>query len=354
METIAKISVTKTNISRLPGTDFHQVGFGKVFCDHMLHAGYANGAWSQPGILPYQPISFEPSLMALHYGQAIFEGMKAYRTVNGEVVLFRPEANFERLNISAERMSMPAVPRDIFLDGLQQLVDLDRGWVPEQEGYSLYIRPFMFASDEFLGVRPSEKYEFYIINSPAGAYYNKPIRVKVETRYARAPKGGIGFAKAAGNYGGAMYPTQQAIKEGFDQVIWTDPVEHRYVEEAGTANLVFIINGEILTPPAKDTILKGTTLHCLLAIARDMGVPVQQREISLEEVEAAMQQGTLQEAFAVGTAATITQISDIGYKDRLYPLPEPEKWEISAAILKELHDIRYGKTEDKHGWLVKV
>lgn len=354
VETTTNISIERVQKSRLTGINFDEVGFGKVFTDHMFHAEFSNGSWNDLMVMPYQTIPFYPALMALHYGQSIFEGMKAYRTDNNEVVLFRPQANLERFNISAERMCMPSVPEDVFMEGILRLLEIDKGWVPEQKGYSLYIRPFMFASDQFLGVRPSNEYKFFHICSPAGAYYNKALRVKVETEYVRSAEGGIGFTKAAANYGLSMYPTQKAQAEGFDQVIWTDACSHQYVEEAGTANLVFVIKGELVTPPVKNTILKGITRDSIVTLARDMGITVHEREISISEIVDAVKSGSMDEAFACGTAATITPISEIGYKGDVLTLPAVENREVSARIFNALSDIRHGRSEDKFNWLVKV
>ncbi|HEY9561443.1 MAG TPA: branched-chain amino acid aminotransferase, partial [Anseongella sp.] len=330
------------------------VSFGAVFTDHMFQADSVGGEWTGLQLLPYGPVSFEPALMSLHYGQAIFEGMKAFRTVDDEVVLFRPRANFERFNISAERMCMPVTTEEVFMDGLMRLIDMDREWIPSLDNYSLYIRPFMYATDQFLGVRPSDTYRFSIICSPAGAYYSKPLRVKIEQHYTRSAKGGIGYAKAAANYGLSLLPTKLAQEEGFDQIIWTDAVSHEYVEEAGTANFMFVIDGTLVTPPVKDTILKGITRDSIVTLTRSWGMDVQEREVSVAELVDAMAAGKLQEAFAVGTAATVTHISEIDYQGKVYQLPDIEKREIAPRILKELHDIRYGKAEDTFGWLVRV
>lgn len=348
------VRVVQTPRSRLPEVDFGKVSFGTVFTDHMFQADFAGGAWTDLQLLPYGPVRFEPALIALHYGQAIFEGMKAFRTVQGDVVLFRPRANFERFNISAERMCMPVTTEEVFMDGLMRLIDMDRDWIPALDNYSLYIRPFMYATDQFLGVRPSETYRFSIICSPAGAYYSKPLRVKIEKQYTRSAKGGIGYAKAAANYGLSLLPTRLAQKEGFDQIIWTDAVNHEFVEEAGTANFMFVIGDALITPPVKDTILKGITRDSIVTLARSWGMDVQEREVSVSELVEAMDSGKLQEAFAVGTAATVTHISEIGHEGRVYTLPDVEKREVAPRILKALNDIRYGRAEDPFGWLVRV
>lgn len=348
------VRVNQALRSRLPEVDFGKVSFGTVFTDHMFQADFVRGSWTDLQLLPYGPVQFEPALMALHYGQAIFEGMKAFRTVDNEVVLFRPRANFERFNISAERMCMPVTTEEVFMDGLMRLVDMDREWIPSLDNYSLYIRPFMYATDQFLGVRPSDTYRFSIICSPAGAYYSKPLRVKIENHFTRSARGGIGYAKAAANYGLSLLPTKLAQKEGFDQIIWTDSVNHEFVEEAGTANFMFVINDALVTPPVKDTILKGITRDSIVTLARSWGMDVQEREVSVSELVEAMNSGRLQEAFAVGTAATVTHISEIGHEGKVYTLPAVEKREVAPRLLETLNNIRYGKAEDEFGWLVRV
>lgn len=348
------IRVTRVTKSRVSEVDFQNVGFGRIFTDHMFQSDYREGSWTGSELLPYQAVEFDPAIMALHYGQAIFEGLKAYRNVRNEVVLFRPRANFERFNVSAARMCMPVTTEEVFMDGLLRLVELDQEWIPGGEGYSLYIRPFMYATDQFLGVRPSDTYRFSVICSPAGAYYSKPLRVKIETHFTRSARGGIGYAKAAANYGLSLLPTLEAQKEGFDQIIWTDAVSHEFIEEAGTANLMFVIDGALVTPPVKDTILKGITRDSVLTLARSWGLDVQEREIRVSELTEAMRSGRVQEAFAVGTAATVTHITEIGHEGQIYKLPGVEKREISPRILKTLNDIRYGKADDEFGWLVRI
>jgi branched-chain amino acid aminotransferase len=313
-------------------------------------ADYENGEWKNLQIIPYGEISMSPAASALHYGQAIFEGIKAYKQQNGEIVIFRPLNNFERFNISADRMVMPAVPEDIFMQGMVQLINLDREWVPSNEGQSLYVRPFMFATEPVIGVHASETYKFIIITGPTGAYYPKPLKVKIETHYARAVEGGVGYAKTAGNYARSLYPTQQAQKEGFDQLIWTDAKEHAYIEESGTTNVMFVINNVLITPSTRDTILDGVTRKSILALAHAWDMEVEERRVSVAEVITAAQNGSLQEAFGAGTAATIAQIAQIGYEGEVYTLPEPASREFSNKVLKALSDIRYGVIEDKFNW----
>jgi branched-chain amino acid aminotransferase len=293
-------------------------------------------------------------MMSIHDGQSIFEGMKAYRSKKGEVLVFRPEENMKRFNKSALRMCMPEVPEEIFLGGLKQLIELDNAWVPENEGCSLYIRPFMFATDEYVGVSPSTTYKFIIFNCPVGSYYTKPLRVRVETEYIRAAKGGVGFAKNAGNYGGSLYPTIEANKSGYDQIIWTDAATHQYVEEAGTMNLLFIINGVLVTAPTGDTILDGVTRKSVIQIAKDWGVEVQERLLSVKELVEGISSGTVTEAFGAGTAAVIAPIQTIGFDGKDYELPARKESDFSAKVFNEISQIRLGEIADTRGWIYKI
>ena len=340
--------------SRINEIDFDNLTFGRSFADHMLVAEYANGAWESVTIQPYGALSYQPAMMSLHYGQAIFEGMKAYRSKNDDILVFRPEENFKRFNKSALRMCMPEVPEEIFLGGLKQLLQLDKAWVPAKEGCSLYIRPFMFATDEYVGVSPSTTYKFIIFNCPVGSYYAKPLRVRVETRYIRAAKGGVGFSKNAGNYGGSLYPTQLANKDGYDQIIWTDAATHEFVEEAGTMNLMFVINGAIVTAPTGDTILDGVTRKSVLQIAKDWGMKVEERQLSVKELVEGIKDGSVTEAFGAGTAAVIAPICTIGFDGKDYDLPERKENDFSAKVYKEINQIRLGEIEDTRNWIFKV
>jgi branched-chain amino acid aminotransferase len=293
-------------------------------------------------------------MMSLHYGQSIFEGMKAYRSKNDEILVFRPEENLKRFNKSALRMCMPEVPEEIFLGGLKQLLELDKQWVPDKEGCSLYIRPFMFATDEYVGVTPSNTYKFIIFNCPVGSYYSKPLKVRVETQYIRAAKGGVGFAKNAGNYGGSLYPTQLANKEGYDQIIWTDAATHQYVEEAGTMNLMFIIDGVLVTAPTGDTILDGVTRKSVLQIAKDWGMKVEERQLSIKELVDGILNGSVTEAFGAGTAAVIAPIQTIGFEGKDYELAPRTDSDFSAKVFKEINQIRLGEIPDTRNWIWKV
>ncbi|WP_257668420.1 branched-chain amino acid aminotransferase [Parapedobacter tibetensis] len=344
-----QIQVEHTQQSRLSQVDFNNLKFGQILSDHMLVAEYANGQWEDVRIVPYGDISISPSMSALHYGQAIFEGIKAYKFVDGTVSIFRPDKNHERFNKSAARLEMPEVPQEIFIDGLRKLIGLDHSWVPATPGASLYIRPFMFATEAALGVHPSNSYKFIIITGPVGSYYNKPLRVKVETHFTRAADGGVGFSKNAGNYALSLHPTKLAQQEGFDQLIWTDAKEHTYVEEAGTANLLFRVGDTIITPSA-DTILHGVTRRSIIEIARHWGYQAEERKVSVKELVDGIKDGSVTEAFAAGTAATLTPISEIGYKGQLYTLPDPAKREFSNKVLQYLNDLRYGRIADEFGW----
>lgn len=340
--------------SRINEIDFDNLSFGRSFADHMLIAEYANGAWQSVSIQPYGPLTYQPAMMSLHYGQSIFEGMKAYRSKNDEILVFRPEENLKRFNKSALRMCMPEVPEEIFLGGLKQLLELDKQWVPDKEGCSLYIRPFMFATDEYVGVTPSNTYKFIIFNCPVGSYYSKPLKVRVETQYIRAAKGGVGFAKNAGNYGGSLYPTQLANKDGYDQIIWTDAATHQYVEEAGTMNLMFIINGVLVTAPTGDTILDGVTRKSVLQIAKDWGMKVEERQLSIKELVDGILNGSVTEAFGAGTAAVIAPIQTIGFEGKDYELAARTDSDFSAKVFKEINQIRLGQIPDTRNWIWKV
>lgn len=355
MSQLAKsMEIRKTQLSRLPGLDINNVPFGKVFSDHMFIADFIDGKWTHSRIMPYGDLNLSPASSMMHYGQAIFEGMKSYRSDSGEVLLFRPTDNQKRLNVSAHRMAMQEVPEEIFMDGLVELLRLDQNWIPTGDGRSLYIRPFLIASDDYIGVKPSDSYKFLIITTPVGAYYDHPLKVKVEKQFFRAVEGGVGFVKASGNYGRSLYPTSLAKKEGYDQLIWTDSKEHKYVEESGTMNLMFVIDNVLITPKLGDTILAGITRDSVLQLARDWGMKVEERKISIDEIVEAFHNKTLQEAFGTGTAATIAHISNIGYEGTDYALPAVTPTSFSAKVNKALDDIRRGRIEDKHGWVFKV
>jgi len=344
------IKITRSEQTRLTVTDFSELPFGKVFTDHMFTADFEDGEWKNLQVLPYGPIPMSPAISALHYGQAIFEGLKAYRQPDGKISVFRADKNFERFNKSADRMSMPTIPEEIFMQGLAALINIDEKWVPSQENYALYIRPVMFAMDPYLGVKASDTYKFALLTTPTGPYYSKALKVKIETEFTRADEGGVGFAKTAGNYARSLYPFEQAKKEGFDQLIWTDSVTHEFIEEAGTANLIFVINGKLVTPSIRSTVLDGVTRDTIIKLAEDAGIEVEERRVSVKEVIDGIGNGSLTEAFAAGTAATVTQIGEIGYKGSIYTLTDSATRNVSNGIAQKLNNIRYGLAPDEFGW----
>ena len=347
---ISLIKVTKTEKSKINQVDFNNIPFGKVFADHMFTMDYADGEWSNFEIVPFQNLSFSPAISSLHYGQSIFEGMKAYRK-EGEIYTFRAKDNFNRMNKSAERMCMPPIPNEMVMNGLKQLLEVDKEWIPENETNSLYIRPFMFATDEYVGIRPSETYKFIIFSCPVGSYYTEPLKVKIETHYTRAANGGVGEAKAAGNYASSLYPAKLAKEKGYHQLLWTDSKEHKYVEESGTMNVMFVINGRLLTPSLSGTILPGITRKSVLEIVKTWGIEVEERKIEVAEILDAIKNGTLEEAFGAGTAATIAQIQTIGHDGTDYELPSIPERKISNKVLKFLNELKRGQQEDKWGWI---
>jgi len=348
------INITKVETSKLLEMSLENIPFGKYFTDHMLEADYENGEWKNVEIKPYQPLLLEPSVAALHYGQAIFEGIKAYKDQDGNVAIFRPQDNFKRFNISAERMQMPTVPEEIFMEGMRMLIDIDRNWVPSMKDHSLYIRPFMFSSDPVIGVKPSETYKFMILLSPTGPYYTAPMKIYVEEKYTRAAPGGVGFSKNAGNYGASMLATAQAKKAGYDQVLWTDAFEHRYLQEVGTMNVFFIIGNTAVTPSLEEgTILAGVTRDSAMEVLKDMGFEVIEKKISIDDLMDAHRAGLLYEVFGTGTAATISLIKELRYKDYVMHF-DTDKWKTAPELKTRLTDIREGRAADAHGWMFKV
>lgn len=349
------VKVTRTEHSRIQEVDWNNLPFGKIFSDHMLVMDYTDGEWKQPEIVPFGNLTLHPATSAIHYGQSIFEGMKANRTESGEVNIFRPDMNAKRFQESCERMCMPVIPVDVFVELVRKTVEVDFDWVPSKEGESLYIRPFLFATDEFVGIRPSETYKFVIFTCPVGLYYSEPVNVKIEEYYTRASVGGVGRAKTAGNYGASLYPAKQGQLKGFHQLLWTDGKEHKYVEESGTMNIVFVINGTIITPSEdSDTILRGVTKRSVLEVAQKWGIPIEERKVSVAEVVTAIKDGSLTDAFGAGTAATIAPIAKIGFRDEILVLPPIETREISQKIKKYIDDLKAGKEEDEFGWCVRV
>ena len=348
------IKVNKVERSRITDVDWDNLPFGKVFSDHMLVMDYKDGVWHDPEIVPFESLSMHPATSAIHYGQSIFEGMKANKNENNEVLIFRPEMNAKRFTESCKRICMPQIPESTFIQLIQKIVDIDREWVPSKEGHSLYIRPFMFATDDFIGIKPSDTYKFVIFTCPVGAYYSQPVNVKIEEYYTRAAQGGVGRAKTAGNYAASLYPAKLAQEQGFHQLIWTDAAEHKYIEESGTMNIVFEIDGKLVTPSEDmDTILRGVTKRSVVDIARHWGVEVEERRVTVEEVVTALREGRVTDAFGAGTAATIAQVAKIGFREELFELPDVTSRTLSNKIKTYLTDLKSGKVEDELNWLLK-
>jgi branched-chain amino acid aminotransferase len=341
--------------SRIGEFDKNNYSFGEIFTDHMFLCEYNNEAWGEPKIVPYGPLGFTPAMMGVNYGQACFEGMKAYKDNNGEVFIFRPDKNFERINKSASRLAMPEIPEEIFMEGLKSLVDLDRNWVVAEDGHSLYLRPVIFATEETLKAKPSSKYLFAIIAAPAKVYYSEPVAVKVADFYSRSASGGVGFAKAAGNYAASFYPTNLAIAEGYDQIIWTDDATHEYIEESGTMNIFCRINDTIYTPPTSERILNGVTRDSFLALAQHNKLKVEVKAIKVAELKAAHLDGSLKEVWGVGTAVVTSQFKAIGYSDAKLDLPVlPESESIAIQLKNQLIGIQTNQQADPFGWRIKI
>ena len=349
-----QIKITSSSRSKLQDISLERIPFGRYFTDHMLEADYIDGEWKNVEIKPYQPLMLDPSIAAIHYGQAIFEGIKAYKDAEGNAYIFRPQDNFKRFNISAERMQMPSIPEEIFMEGMRQLIEIDKEWIPDMEDHSLYIRPFMFATDEMLGVKPSDTYKFMVILSPTGPYFAAPMRIYVEEFFTRAAPGGVGYAKAAGNYGAAMLPTAEARKKGYDQVLWTDANEHKYVQEIGVMNVFFVAGKKILTPElSQGTILAGVTRDTAITLLGDMGYEVEEKMISIDEIIDLYKAGQLTEVFGTGTAAVIAPIKELRYKDFEMHF-DMEKNDAGKGLKSLVTEIRTGKSADKYGWLYPV
>lgn len=354
METVVRnIAVEQVKTSKISEVDFDNLSFGSVFTDHMLVADYKDGSWETPKIMPYQAIELDPSAKIFHYGQAIFEGMKAYKDADDRIWLFRPEENAKRLNISAKRIAIPELPEGMFMEGLEALLRLEKEWVPKKAGSSLYIRPFIFASGTGFHASPANQYKFIIACAPSAGYFSGKVKVLIEEHYSRAANGGVGYAKAGGNYAGQFYPTQLAIKKGYQQVIWTDDNTHEYLEEAGAMNVFVRIGDTLVTGPTSDRILDGITRKSILEIAKDEGIKTEVRKVSVTEVVQASKEGTLKEMFGAGTAAVVSPISAFGYKGTDYELPEIED-SYAERLKKRITDIQYNRGEDKFGWRHQV
>lgn len=344
------IVVKKASRSRIAEVDFKNLEFGKHLSDHMFLAEFDHGRWQTSAIVPYADFTISPANLTLHYGQSVFEGLKAYRNAKGDISIFRVHKHHQRFLKSLERMCMPETPEELFIGGLHALLEVDQAWIPTEDGSSLYIRPLMFATESRLGVKVSDQYKFLIMTSPVGPYLNKPFRIKVETHFTRAAEGGTGFAKCAGNYGGAFYPTQQARQQGYDQVLWTDHRDHAYIDEAGMMNVMFVLNGKLVTPKLSTTILDGVTRDSILTLAKDMGFPTEERKVSVKEIEEGIKSGALAEIFGAGTAAVVAPIAHINIGGNDYTIPPAGKDSFQNRAKQLLQDIRLGHTSDAHGW----
>ncbi len=355
INTTFPIEIHKSPVSHISTVDFDQLQFGKVFTDHMFEADYIDGKWTNCTIRPLSTLQLHPATSALHYGQAVFEGMKAFKTTEGKVMLFRPDANFRRLNESCVRMAIPELPEELFMDALFQLVRIDADWIPNTDEGSMYIRPFVFATDDFVGIKPSDTFKFIIFCCPVARYYSKPVRVYMQEQFIRAFPGGTGAVKAAGNYGATMMPLMEARKRGFDQMLWIDGVTHNRLQEIGTMNVFVQIDDTIITiPTTEGTILKGVTRDSCIALLRDGGYKVEERDVTIQELIDAHRSGRLHDAFGTGTAATVAPIGVIGYKDEEYELPPVESRKASAWLKHELWAIRKGIATDRFDWMWEV
>ncbi len=348
-----EIKISKIAQSRIHEVDMNNIPFGQVFSDHMFVAEYRDGQWGNAEIKPVENLVMHPSNLALHYGQSIFEGMKASVTRDGVPCLLRPEMHARRINRSAERMCMPSFPEDLFIDALHKLVGLDSEWIPPQDGSALYIRPFMFATDENLGVKPSLTYKLIILTLPVGPYYTEPVSLKADSQYVRAAHGGVGEAKAAGNYAASLYPARLAVQEGYDQVLWLDANEFKYVQEVGTMNIFFVIDNVVVTPQTDGTILKGITRDCFMTIFKENGYKVEERLVEIAEVFQASKEGRLQEVFGAGTAAVVSKVKKI-HHDGVDIELDVESYKVANLAYDTITGLRNGTIEDKHGWIVPV
>ena len=340
-----------------PGAD-NPLKFGTIFTDHMFICDYIEGqGWVDPRVVPYQPLSLDPSCMVFHYGQEMFEGLKAYRSEDGRTLMFRPDKNIERAARSNKRLCMPEIPKELFMEGLQAVVGIDKDWVPTKPGTSLYVRPFMIATDPFLGVRPSSTYKFMIILSPVGAYYESgldPVKIWIEDEYVRAVKGGIGEAKTGGNYVASMASQVKAHEEGYSQVLWLDGVHRKYIEEVGAMNIFFKINGTVVTPKLNGSILPGVTRDSVIALCKEWGIPVEERQISVDEVVAAAESGEMEECFGTGTAAVVSPVGELRYEEEKMEIGGGKIGEVTQRIYDTITGIQLGKIEGPAGWSVEV
>ena len=348
------MKINRVEKSRIDGVDFENLTFGKIFTDHMFVSEYKNGEWSSGEIKPYENISISPSARVLHYGQAIFEGMKCFKSEQDELFLFRPEENFKRFNKSSVRLAIPEIDQNIFFNGLKELLMIDSEWVKKGIGNALYIRPFVFASESSINASEANEYTFVIICSPSKSYYgDMEISVKVEEKYSRAAKGGVGYAKAAGNYAAAFYPTKLAIDQGFQQIIWTDSNNHNAIEEAGTMNLFFVIGDKLITSPTSDSILDGITRKSIIELAKFHNIDVLEREITIDEIIKEYKSGNLKEMFGSGTAVVVLPIKSFGHRDQMYSL-NSEKSSVSSFLKEKLNNIQYNISNEFKNWKFKI
>lgn len=338
--------------------DSSSLEFGHLFTDHMFIMDYAAGrGWYDPRIVPYGPLALNPSIMILHYGQATFEGLKAYKAPDGSIQLFRPSANMHRMNISNQRLCIPPIDEEFGVEAIKKLVAIDKDWIPEVEGTSLYIRPFIFASEPTLGVHPSQNYLFMIIMSPVGAYYPEgldPVKIYVESKYVRAVRGGLGFTKTPGNYAASLKAQEEAQQKGYTQVLWLDGIEKKYIEEVGTMNVFFKIDGVVITPALEGSILAGITRDSTLQLLKRWGIPVEERPISIEELYDAHKEGKLEEAFGTGTAAVISPIGEFNYEGRIITVNNNQIGPLSAKIYETITGVQNGTIEDTMGWIARI
>ena len=354
---MSQLSVTRAAQSRIHLVDFDKLGFGPVFSDHMFCLDYADGAWGRPAIVPYGPVPIAPGVASLHYGQMVFDGLKAFWGEDGNVRVFRPEANARRLEQSCGRLCIPPVPPELFMEAIRQLITLDHAWIPRRPGHALYIRPLIMGAEEHLEVRPASRYRFFMMTAPVGSYFKNTVAgvsLRVEHEYTRAAPGGLGYAKTAANYAAALYPTTKSRREGADQVLWLDGAEHRFVEEVGAMNIFFKISGQVLTPPLEGTILPGVTRDSVITLLADKALAVQQRRIAIDEVVQAFRDGTVEEVIGVGTAAVVSPVREITYKGERLAIQGAVPGPLTSALYDEITGIQSGRLPDRHGWNMLV
>jgi branched-chain amino acid aminotransferase len=347
------IKITKVKESKVGSIDFNNLPFGEICTDHMYVADYEDGKWKAGEIRPLTYFRTHPANLAWHYGQSIFEGMKASKHHDGTPLLFRVEQHARRMNASARRMCMPEIPEEMFIEAVTEMVRIEKNWIPPQEGSALYIRPFMFASDEFIGVRPSKNYKFVIFTCPVGPYYSQPVSLRAEDKYVRATPGGVGEAKTAGNYAASLYPAKVAKEKGYDQVMWMDPYEFKYIQEVGTMNIFFVIGKKVYTPELNGAILRGITRDTIITILKDEGYTVVEEQLSIDKVWDAYKKDKLKEVWGTGTAAVVSMVNKIAYEDKIIKL-KPKKYELGPRLKEIIDGMRVGKVEDTRGWIHRV